>query len=122
MANNILAHFKEIDILNDIHILLDHDIFHSKDFAYYTYFMQNPHSIRISIDRSRIGCSNIIFEFDGSKRCTVCTNFSGDTYKTFNFFLYNDGSINSKETIREFRSFITGYLTDIANKHRPVRT
>lgn len=115
--NNTLAKLRGTDILRDINVIMDHEIFNNdKDFVYYMHFMQNPHTIRIEVDRSKVEKSNVIFEFDGSKRVVVCTNFAGSTYESFNYPLYREGSINKTDTAKSFDTFIMWYLTNVACK------
>ena len=78
------------------------------------HFIQNPHAIRIEVDRSKVEKSNVIFEFDGSKRVVVCTNFAGSTYESFNYSLYREGGINKTDTAKLFDIFVMWYLANVA--------
>lgn len=95
--------------LDNYVVLSDHEIFNNKDYDYSTICRINPFDIVVSVNRSRVGKSELIFTFRGNDSVTVSIGWS-QKIETFFFKRYREGNVNANDTKREFNLFMKEYL------------
>ena len=95
--------------LDNYAVLSDHEIFNNKDYDYSTICRINPFDIVVSVNRFRVGKSELIFTFRGNDSVTVSVGWT-QKIKTFFFKRYREGNVNVNDTKREFNLFIKEYL------------
>ena len=95
--------------LDNYAVLSDHEIFNNKDYDYSTICRINPFDIAVSVNRSRVGKSELIFTFRGNDSVTVSIGWTHQI-DTFFFKRYHEGNVNSNDTKREFNLFMKEYL------------
>ena len=69
----------------------------------------NPFDIVVSVNRSRVGKSELIFTFRGNDSVTVSIGWS-QKIETFFFKRYREGNVNANDTKQDFNLFMKEYL------------